>query len=443
MTKESAYRLLIGFSIPLFFGNLFQQLYSMVDTVIVGRFVGLEALAAVGSTSGFVFMVNGFGQGLANGFAVPVSQKYGAKDYEAMRRNYAMSILASISVGAVVCIFFLLLSRWLLELVHTPENIIDGAAAYITIIYAGIIAVIYYNLFSAVLRAVGDSNSPLIFLLVSSILNILLDLFFVIVVPLGCAGVAVATVIAQAISTVLAYVYIRKRYPIFRLEKKDWRIDMHTIWNLLRIGIPGGIQFSVCAIGVVIVQAAINTFGSDIVAAYSVGTKIEGLMSVIFPVFGMAISTYAGQNLGAGNMDRIKNGFKAIVVIAFATSIVISVLTFLLAEPVSYIFVDRKTTSDIVIDSAVYYARTVSLFFIPLASIFIFRTGSQGLGSGGIPLMSSLCELALRTIAAMTLPSVLGYTGVVLASPIAWVGAGILCPVCCIAYLKKKEKQLT
>ena len=246
MTKGSAFKLMLIFSIPLLIGNEFQQFYSMVDTIVVGRFVGINALAAVGATSGFSFMVIGFAQGLTMGFSVIVSQRYGAGDYENMRKAYAMSIVCSFITSIVVSVLFALLSMPLLRLIQTPEDIIMDANLYIITIYIGLIAPIYYNLFSSILRAVGDSKSPLIFLLISSVLNIVLDLFFVIVVPFGVFGVAFATIISQIISALLCYFYIVKKYPMFRLTKKEMHIDRTLCRRLFAIGLPGALQFSVC-----------------------------------------------------------------------------------------------------------------------------------------------------------------------------------------------------
>ena len=443
MTKGSPYRLLFFFSIPLIFGNLFQQFYSMVDTIVVGRFVGVNALAAVGATSGFSFMVIGFGQGLTMGFSVLISQYYGADDKDMMRKSYAMSILSSFIVSIMISLIFIVFSIPMLRLIETPENIIDGANIYISIIYGGIIAVIYYNLFSSVLRAVGDSKSPLIFLLVASLLNIAGDLFLVIVIPMGVAGVAIATVVSQAVSALLCYVYINRKYPVFRVGKKDFKIDFFLVRRLLKIGLPGALHFSVCAIGVVIVQAAINKFGSDTVAAYSVGNKIENVITVVYNVFGMAISTYAGQNLGSGKYKRIVSGFKAICVLSLLATVFTVALAWTISQPLSYLFVDKSTTDPEIINMSVFYVRTISFFFPFLASIFIFRTGCQGLGSGSIPMISSISELIIRALAAFILPSLLGYTGVVLASPFAWVIAGIICPVCYYFLIKDIKRQLT
>ena len=441
MTKGSATRLLLAFSIPLFFGNLFQQFYSMVDTIVVGRFVGVEALAAVGSTGGFSFMVVGFAQGLTAGFSVIISQRFGAKDMDAMRKSYAMSIIGSILMSIVLAVVFCLLSLPLLRLINTPENIIYDANSYIAIIYGGIGTAVFYNLFSSILRAVGDSRSPVVFLLISSVLNIVLDLFFVIVVPLGCSGVAIATIIAQGISAIISFIYIKRKFPMFHLTRSDWEFDMKLLIRLMRIGIPGAVQFSVCAVGVIIVQAAINGFGSDTVAAYSVGCKIENLVTQFFPAIGMGLSTFAGQNLGAGDFARIRKGFKATFIIMVVAAAVSMLIARTLAIPFSYLFMDSNTTSPEIIRETVQYVNTVAWFFIPLGMIYIYRTGCQGLGSGIIPMFSSVTELVFRVIAAFTLPIAFGYTGICFASPAAWMAAGFALPFCYFRLIKRLETR--
>ena len=442
MTKGSPLRLILMFTLPLFVGNVFQQLYSMVDTIVVGRFVGVDALAAVGSTSGFSFMVVGFAQGLTAGFSVIISQRFGAKDMPMIRKAYTMSILCSAVCSVIIAAVFAFLSMPLLRLIDTPENIIEDANTYIMIIYLGIGTAIFYNLFSSLLRAVGDGRSPVYFLLISSALNIVLDLFFVIVVPLGCAGVAIATIIAQGVSAVISFFYIRKKFPMFRFTREDWKLDLPLCSRLMKIGIPGAVQFSVCAVGVIIVQAAINGFGSDTVAAYSVGGKIENITTQFFPALGMGISTFAGQNLGAGNTDRIRKGFRTSMGILLISSVIFSIIAMTCAPFFSYIFMDPGTTAPEIIDMAVQYVRTIAWFFIPLGMIFIYRTGSQGLGSGTIPMISSIAELIMRTIAAFTLPIAFGYAGICFSSPVAWCGAGFLLPFCYMYKMRSIEKRM-
>ncbi len=441
MTKGSPMALLLSFSIPLYLGNIFQQLYSMVDTIIVGRFVGVDALAAVGATAGFSFMIIGFAQGLTAGFSVIISQRYGAKDMDGLRKAFAQSIICSVLSSAVLALVFALLSMPMLRLIRTPENIIEDANSYILIIYLGIGTLLFYNLFSSILRAVGDGRSPLYFLLLSSALNIVLDLFFVIAVPLRCAGVAIATVIAQGISAIAAGLYIWKRFPIFRIRKEDWKLDIGLSSRLLKVGLPGAVQFSVCAVGVIIVQIAINSFGSDTVAAYSVGTKIESLMTQLFVALGMAISTYAGQNLGALRFDRIRKGFRTAQLICVIGGILMTLLSWALIDPLTSLFIDRSASPEIA-QMAHGYVFIVSWFFIPLGMIFVYRTGSQGLGSGLIPMLSSIIELVIRAIAAFTLPIAYGYTGICFSSPLAWVTAGFALPFCYLAYIRKLESRM-
>lgn len=428
MSKGNPLWLLTAFAFPLFLGNLFQQFYQVVDTIIVGRFVGVEALAAVGCTGGFSFIVIGFSQGLGAGFSVLICQSFGAKDYKRMQKAYAMAILCSVLSSAVISILFFSLSKPLLLAVNTPANIIDMANTYISVIYIGIIACIFYNLFSAILRAVGDGKSPLIFLIISSVLNIAFDLLFVLVFPWGCFGVAFATILSQGISAVLSYIYIMKNFAFFRFEKGDFAIDRNICRKLWRLGLPGALQFSVCAIGVIIVQISINSFGSDYVAGYAIGTKIEGLITQAFPAIGMAISTYAGQNLGAGNIARIRKGFKAGLLMCIITTIISQSCALVLATPLTNLFISG-TISPAVINSSVLYLRIVSYFFLPLSLIFLFRTGCQGLGSGFIPMASSVIELALRVLTAFLFPYFWGFTGLCFASPAAWVGAGFILPV--------------
>ena len=382
MTQGSALKLLIGFSLPLFLGNLFQQVYSMVDTIVVGRFVGVEALAALGAIGGFSFMVVGFAQGLGCGFAVLVSQCYGANDYDRMRKCYAMSIVASIVVGVIISALFFIFSMPLLELVRTPENIITMANDYISIIYIGLLASIFYNLFSSILRAVGDSRSPLLFLVISSVLNVVLDLFFVLVIPLACAGVAIATILSQAISAAVSYVYIVRKFPIFKFRKNDFKLDFHIIRMLLKIGIPGAVQFSVCALGVIIVQIAINDFGSNIIAAYSIGTKIETIMSQMFTALGMAISTYAGQNLGAGRHDRALKVSRYGMISSVIISEIIAAMLFVSAPWLMSLF----SSDPDVINAGSMQAR-IEAFFYCLVAVSHSAAGIlRGAGKPAVPM---------------------------------------------------------
>jgi putative MATE family efflux protein len=339
----------------------------------------------------------------------------------------------------LVSISFYFLAKPLLRLVRTPENIIDMATDYISIIYLFLNSAVFYNLFSSVLRALGDSKSPVIFLLISSILNIILDLFFVIIIPLAAKGVAIATVIAQGISAILSFIYINAKFPVFRTKRSDWYFDKKVCKRLLQIGIPGAMQFSVCAVGVIIVQAFLNGFGSDAIAAYSVGCKIENVMTQFFPSLGIAISTYIGQNLGAEKIGRLRKGFSTGLVICSIYAVISTIVIRFISAPLALVFVESGMDSQSVIDMAVKYSVISSYFYIPLGMIFVYRSGSQGLGSGSIPIISSIIELAFRIISVAILPKALGYIGICLASPAAWIGAGFILPFFAYKLVRKIE----
>jgi putative MATE family efflux protein len=432
MSKGSPAKLIFFFMLPILAGNLFQQLYSMVDTFVVGRFDGVQSLAAVGATGGMSFLILGFVVGLTAGFSVIISQKFGAKDMKGMRKAVAMSSLSAGILALLVSFFAVALSKPLLILLKTPENIIEASNAYITIIYIGIIATIYYNLLASVLRALGDSKSPLYFLLLASVLNVIGDFVTVVYLHLSVIGVAYATVFSQSVSALCCLIYIIKRYPSLHLSRQDWKIDWGLIWKLLRIGLPSALQFSVCAIGVLIVQATINKMGSDTVAAYSVGTKIEQLVTQPLVTLGMAMATFAGQNLGSGRLDRIRKGVRSGVLLTIAFSLIAYLLLFFFGEPLALLFIEGNQTQ--VIEQVVLYLQVVALFFIPLGLIFIYRNTSQGLGSGLIPMLSSIQELIFRTLVVLILPRYFGYVGICLSSPIAWLAAAILLV---LAYHKK------
>lgn len=424
MSRGNPTRLILLFFLPLIGGNLFQQFYSMVDTIIVGRFLGVKALAAVGSTGGVTFFVLGFLVGLTAGFSAIISQKFGAKDANSMKKAVAMSILTAGAVSLVVSTLAVMLCKPLLVLLNTPHDIIDDAASYLTIIFIGIVATIYYNLLASILRALGDSKSPLYFLLIASVLNILGDLLAVLLFDMGIQGVALATVVSQSISAILCLFYIVRRYPSLHLSRSDWALQWPMIGNLLRIGIPSALQFSVCALGVMFVQAFINKMGSDTVAAFSVGIKIEQLATLPLGTLGIAMTTFAGQNLGAGRLDRVRQGVRSATLLVIIFSVVAFTLLLAFGDNLARLFIDADNAA--VIEKVQTYLNITSFFYIPLGMIFVLRSTSQGMGSGLIPMLSSLQELAFRVLVALTLPTYLGYRGICLSSPIAWVAAALL-----------------
>lgn len=310
MTKGNPVKLILLFSIPLLIGNIFQQFYNMVDTIIVGRFVGVDALAAVGSTGSMVFLVNGFATGLTSGFAVLVSQKFGAKDEKGLRKAVASAVILTVISVIVVTLVSLIGAKPLLNLMNTPENIMADAHTYIKIIYGGVVATVAYNLIASILRALGDSKTPLYFLIVASILNVILDLVFIINFKMGVAGAAYATIISQGVSAILCLVYTYKKFIILRLKKEDFNVKRKYYHKHLKIGIPMALQFSITAIGIMTVQGALNVFGSIVIASYTAASKALQLVMQPAITFGVTMATYCGQNLGAKEYSRIKEGVK-------------------------------------------------------------------------------------------------------------------------------------
>ena len=438
MTKGSPVKLILAFAIPVFIGSIFQQLYNIVDTMIVGRFVGVGALAAVGSTGSIMFCVQGIATGMTTGFGVIISQAFGAKDEKALRHNVAMSVYLTAIITAVVTTILLLVNKPLLTLMNTPAEIFDGAWTYLSIIYAGFCATIIYNLFAAILRAIGDSRTPLYFLLISSVLNIVLDLVFVIIFHMGVAGVAYATVIAQAVSAILCFGYMMKKYPnVMKPQKNEAAFSFKSAGKLMGMGIPMALQFSITALGTMIVQSTLNLLGETAIAAYAAAQKLQGFVGQPYVALGTAMATYSGQNAGAGNFERIKDGFKKCMLIL----VVVVVITFFLARAFggygTMLFVDGAETE--VIRLSEQYFSIATWFYLPLASIFIFRNALQGIGYGLDAMIGGVFELAARAMLIKIIGINFGYAGICFCDPAAWVAA--LIPLIPLYYYRMRQAK--
>ena len=423
MTKGNPVKLILLFSIPLLIGNVFQQFYSMVDTIIVGRFVGVDALAAVGATGSMVFLVNGFATGLTSGFAVLVSQKFGAKDENGLRKAVASAVTLTVISVIVVTLVSLIGAKPLLKLMNTPENIMGDAHTYIKIIYGGVVATVAYNLIASILRALGDSKTPLYFLIVSSVLNVILDLVFIINFKMGVAGAAYATIISQGVSAILCLIYTYKRFTILRLKKEDFNVKRKYYHKHLKIGIPMALQFSITSIGIMTVQGALNVFGSTVIASYTAASKALQLVMQPAITFGVTMATYCGQNLGAKEYGRIKEGVKECTKISIITSIIAGAVLMFLGKYFVMMFISNPDAE------VLKYAQQVldisAIFFIPLGLIFIYRNALQGIGDSFVPMMAGVYELVARAIVAFTLPRYLYFIGICLADPVAWFAAVI------------------
>lgn len=423
MTQGSPVKHILLFSIPLLIGNVFQQFYSMVDTIIVGRFVGVNALAAVGSTGSLVFLINGFALGLTSGFSVMVSQRFGANDEKGLRKAVSSSVVLCTALVVILTTISLLAAKPLLHLMNTPENIFTDAYTYVFIIFAGIVTTVAYNMMASILRALGDSKSPLYFLIISSILNIILDLVFIINFNMGVAGAAYATIISQGVSALLCFIYILKKYAILKLSREDYNIKKSMYIRHLKIGIPMALQFSITALGLITVQGALNTLGSTVIAAYTAASKVLQLVMQPAVTYGVTMATYCGQNLGAKRYDRIKDGVKKAVIISIITSLIAGLVLIVFGTQFVRLFIDNPDAQIIA------YSRqllTISgIFFIPLGLIFIYRNALQGIGESFVPMMAGVAELGARALVAFTLPAFWGFFGICLADPVAWIAASI------------------
>lgn len=425
MTSGSPMKLIVGFAVPIFLGNLFQQLYSVVDAMVLGRAVGADALAAAGSTQALSFLVLGFITGLTHGYAILIAQRFGAGDYAGVRRTAANAgYLAAVS-SLIITAASLLGARALLEVMHTPEDIFRDALLYIQVIFIGTAASVAYNMFSGILRALGDSVSPLVILVVSSIVNVGLDVLFVVVFRWGVAGAAWATVLAQALSSAMCFAVLR-RLELMRFQREDWRGDRDVIRALLRLGVPVGIMNSITAMGIMLLQSVVNGLGSVTVAAYTAGSKLMNLALQPGDILGIALGTYVGQNLGAGRLDRIKTGVRQTVLLSLAVNVVMGLVLIFFGRELTAVFVSG--TEQAVIDAAYPYFVITGAGVWIVGLLFLYRFALQSLGNTVIPMISGGVELGMRVGTVLILAQCLhmGFYAVCWAEVAAWIGAGAL-----------------
>ena len=435
MTVGNPWKIIISFTIPVLLGNLFQQLYNMVDSIIVGRFLGEHALAAVGATGCINFLVLGFAIGIAQGFGVMIAHTFGAGDYSKLRHYAALSILLGIVISAVLTVVTIVFSRGLLTLMNTPENILDMANTYITIIYVGIPATMFYNIFASILRGIGDSKTPLYFLILSSVINIVLDLFFIIGLHLGVAGAALATILGQAVAALWCMFYMFRKFEILRLTRADFTPDKEGFKRLLVIGLPMALNYSITAIGTMILQSAINMFGTSAVASFTATSKIESICCQTSLSLGTTMSTYCGQNLGAGKFRRILHGMRIGLILCAVFSAVSMTIYAVFAKPLIHLFL--STPSDAVIAFGTRYLFLSGILLFPLSLVFLYRNALQGLNRNLIPLLGGVAEMIARLCVSTIAVKLVSYDGVCIASPLAWVAADILLVTAWIVWRKK------
>ena len=423
MTEGEPLKLILPFMIPLLIGNVFQQLYNIADVVIVGRTIGVEALAAVGAVTPLFMMTMVLTIGLSNGCTVVTGQRYGAGDMEGMRRSIGTCTVLSVLFTLFIMGVFHLIIDPALVLMNIPAELLSDAKAYVMIIVDGLFAMMAYNLLSGIMRSLGDSKTPLYFLIVSSIMNIALALCFILYLGWGVPGSAIALVIAQAISAILCMVYIYMRFPQLHIGRKDFKLDGPEIWAHLRMGLPMAVQFSVLGLGIIVLQAVCNKFGGQQIAGFTAATRVEQMALQPMISSGIAMAVFTAQNYGARRFDRIREAVRKCSMLSLGFSLFAAACMFLFSEHIIGIFLENPAQE--VMDAAhMYILYTVPVYFF-LSQIFIYRNACQGMGIGLVPMLAGLIELIMRSGAAILLSEHFGYLGACLASPVSWTCCAI------------------
>lgn len=426
MTKGNPLKHILLFSVPLLIGNIFQQLYNIADLVIVGRTLGVEPFAAVGAVAPLFFLIMFVIVGLTNGFAVVTGQRYGAKDFQGVRNSVVISTILSSVVTIFFSIICSLLMNHILHWMNVPENIYHNAYWYVEIIVIGLISTTMYNMLASIIRALGDSKTPLYFLIAASVINIILALIFIQVFNMGVPGSAVAVILSQAISVILCIFFIKYKFPILHINKTEWLIKLdknfyNSAYEHLRVGIPMAIQFSIIGIGIIIIQSVCNTFGANVIAALTAALRIEQIATLPMMSFGVALAAYVAQNFGAKKFKRIRLGVIKASTINVVLSIVMAFVMRIWGTDIIGAFIGTATKD--IIDIAHKYLLISTIFYFFLGQIFIYRNALQGMGETVFPMLSSIAELVMRSFAAVYLAIKFGYIGMFYAGPIAWVSA--------------------
>ncbi len=430
MTEGSPIKLIMAIALPLMLGNVFQQMYTVVDAAVVGKGVGMDALAALGSSDWFNWLFLGAVQGFAQGFTIPMAHAFGAEDYDELRKTVGNAAVLSLMTGLFFAVFALVMINPALQMLSVPVDIRPMAVSYLTVLFAGIPVVMAYNLLAGILRALGDGQSPLQAMIVASLVNIGLDLLFVLVFHWGVVGAAVATVIAQLCSCLYCLMKLRK-LEFLRMKKSDFRLQPARAARLMKLGLPVSLQNIIIAVGGMIIQAVVNPMGVTFIAGYTASNKLYGVLEVAAVSYGYAMSTYAGQNLGARKMERIRKGTIAGAITGVLTAIVIMIVMLVFGKNILSLFIDMKeSNAGEAIRIAYEYLRMMSLFLPVLYILYVFRSTLQGMGDTVAPMVSGIAEFIMRTGAVLLLPGLIGYTGVFWAEVLAWVGADLILVPC-------------
>ncbi|MFT4110637.1 MATE family efflux transporter [Propionicimonas sp.] len=428
-------RQIVVFTVPLLVGNVFQQLYAVTDAIVVGRMLGVDALAAVGASGSLQFLLFGFAIGASAGLAIPVARAYGAGDLPAMRRSVAAGALISLAVAAAIVAIGTIGAHPLLVLMGTPPELLGDATTFLTVLFSGAAATVAFNFLSAIIRALGDSRTPLIFLVVACVLNATLVVVFIAGLHLGIGGAAAATIVAQATSVVLCLVLIARRMPELRLRSRDWRVQRSNLSESAGTGLTMGFQMSVIAIGAVVLQYGINTLGADAVAAFTAAMRVDQVAVAPLASVGVAMTTYVAQNRGAGQWWRIRVGVFRISIVAAGLALVLGVVIWLAGTRIVELFVGPG--QDRVVGMAHQYLIVNSALYAVLAMVFLLRNTIQGLGATTVPTIAGFAELGVRSLVGLFLVERIGFLGACLAAPLAWVGA--LLPIAIAWFLERRR----
>lgn len=439
MTTGNSAKQILKFSLPLLIGTVFQQFYNMVDSIIVGKFLGTQPFAAVGMTGSITFFVLGLVFGACSGFAIPVAQDFGAHNEAGVRRCVANIIHIGVIFGLVMTLATTLLTRQILVWMDTPEELMQDAYDYLFWIFLGIGSLMLYNLLAGILRSLGDSTTPLIFLILSSLLNIGLDVLLVWTLNVGVKGAAIATVIAQLISGLGCLVFMIRKFPMLRLTRKDLRPDLPTIRRLSGIGFPMGLQFSITAIGSIILQKSVNALGTTIIASVSAAAKVQNLVVSPMDAFGVSMATFAGQNYGAGKIDRVRRGVRQVFWMLTAYSLLALGIVYFSGSTIALLFVDASETE--ILACTQHFLIMNGLFYIPLGVIYVLRNTLQGVGFSKIAMLSGLFELVARSVMGLFVVPKFGFNAVCLAHPTAWIMADLILIVLYSILMKRLDGQ--
>lgn len=422
LTRGSPMRLLLSFGIPVLFGNLFQQFYNLVDTAIVGKTLGGSALAAVGSTGSVNFLVVGFCIGICGGFAIPAAQQFGAGNHRELRRYVAGGAWLCLLFGGLLTLVTVLFCEEILTGMRTPPEIYQRAYSYILTIFAGLPAYFLYNYTAGVLRSLGDSRTPVIWLSAAALLNIALDVLFILVFHLDVFGAALATVLSQLLAGAGCLVRMLRGYPILRMEREDWRWNRRRMGELCLMGLPMGLQFSITAIGSVMIQTAVNGLGTAYVTAVTAASKVSMFFACPFDAMGSTMATYGGQNVGSARWERLHQGLRDCVLLGAVYSAVSLAALYLWADPLNMLFLDAASAP--LLPLARRYLLTLALFYFPLALVNILRLLIQGMGFSPLATLAGVLELTGRAVISLLVPA-LGFSAACFASPAAWVLADL------------------